>query len=244
MLDKIQYEDIKKYKIYIHFDTNTNSKLFFDKDLIHKIPFIKEIGLENLLKYLDELSLKEIVKIRNLIYYNNFLIGYSMKNYKDYKSLRKFKRRNFSLKKEDCFKVIKSIQVLSENKISFFDCHLGNVLLNPNTNDIKICDIDGLVLKENIDLDYKELKNILILILSYLYNIKDCDIRNYLNSSNLICSNLFIDRCKLGEEFLTVKKIKEIVNNIKYTVVIEERDYIIDKSIELSKTGYPKYNRF
>lgn len=244
MLDKLQYVEIKKYKRYIPFDTNTNSKLFFDKDLIHKIPFVKERGLDNLLKYLGELNLEELVEIRKLIYFDDFIIGYSMKNYRGYKSLRKFKHRKFDLKKEDCYKIIKSVQVLSENKITFFDCHSGNILLNSKTNDIKICDIDGLVLKENSNLGYRELKNLLIFLLSYLYNIKDCDIRNYLNSGERTFNNLFIDRCKLGEESLTVEKIKEIVNDIKYLTTLKERDYIIDKSIELSDMGYLKYNRF
>lgn len=244
MLEKLQYKNIKKYKIYIPFDINTNSKLFFDKDLIHKIPFVKERGLDNLLKYLGELNLKELVEIRKLIYYEDLIVGYSMKNYKGYKSLRKFRYRKLDLKKEDCYKIIKSVQVLSENNISFFDSHLGNVLLNPKTKDIKICDIDGLVLKESTDLGYRELKSLLIFLLSYLYNIKDCDIRNYLNSGDYVFNNLFIDGCKLGEEDLTIEKIKLIVNAIKNKIIYQERKYIIDKSIELSETGYVKYNRF
>ncbi|MBQ2946291.1 MAG: hypothetical protein IJE04_00375 [Bacilli bacterium] len=244
MLEKLQYKNIKKYKRYIPFDINTNSKLYFDKDLIHKIPFIKERGLDNLLKYLGELNLKELVEIRKLIYNHNLIVGYSMKNYKGYKSLAKFKKRKLNLKKEDCFKIIKSVQVLSQNKISFFDSHLGNVLLNRKTNDIKICDIDGLVLKESTTLDYGELKDLLIFLLSYLYNIRECDIRNYLKCSDKGLNNLFIDSCKLGEDNLSVEKIKEIVNTIKYKTIIQEREYIIDKSIELTEMGYAKYNRF
>lgn len=244
MLEKLQYEEIKKYKRYIPFDTNTNSKLFFDKDVIHKIPFVKERNLDNLLKYLGELNLQELVEIRNLIYYDDLIVGYSMKNYKGYKSLTKFKHRKFDLKKEDCYKIIKSVQVLSKNKISFFDCHSGNILLNPKTKDIKICDIDGLILKESTNLGYRELKNLLVFLLSYLYNIRDCDIGNYLNSGDYVFNNLFIDDCKLGEGFLTIEKIKKIVNDIKYTTTRLEEKYIIDKSIELSEMGYSKYNRF
>lgn len=244
MLEKLQYEEIKKYKRYIPFDINTNSKLFFDKDVIHKIPFVKERNLDNLLKYLGELNLQELVEIRNLIYYDDLIVGYSMKNYKGYKSLTKFKHRKFDLKKEDCYKIIKSFQVLSQNKISFFDCHSGNILLNPKTKDIKICDIDGLMLKEGTNLGYRELKNLLIFLLSYLYNIRDCDIRNYLNSYDNNLNDLFIDSCKLGENFLTIEKIKEIVNTIKYKDILTDKSYIVDKSIELSKLGYAKYNRF
>jgi len=40
MLEKLQYKNIKKYKIYIPFDINTNSKLFFDKDSL--IPYYEE----------------------------------------------------------------------------------------------------------------------------------------------------------------------------------------------------------
>lgn len=131
-----------------------------------------------------------------------------------------------------------------KTKYLFFDSHLGNILLNPKTKDIKICDIDGLMLKESTNLSYRELKSLLIFILSYLYDIKDCDIRNYLNSGDYVFDNLFIDGCKLREEDLTIEKIKLIVNAIKNKIIYQERKYIIDKSIELSETGYAKYNRF
>ena len=86
MLERIEYKNIKKYKLYIPFEVNTNSNLYFDKDLIHKIPYRKEIDLDEIVEYIDKLKLKELIEIKKLIYYNEYIVGYSMKNYKEYKS--------------------------------------------------------------------------------------------------------------------------------------------------------------
>ena len=215
MLEKLQYKNIKKYKTYIPFDINTNSKLFFDKDLIHKIPFVKERGLDNLLKYLGELNLKELVEIRKLIYYEDLIVGYSMKNYKGYKSLRKFRYRKLDLKKEDCLKIIKSVEVLSENKISFFDSHLGNILLNPKTKDIKICDVGsgagfpGIVLKiffPNINITLIDSLNKRIIYLN--------DIINKLGLTNIEALHYRMeDFSKIHEEeydFITARAVSQL----------------------------------
>jgi len=93
MLDIIQYKDVKKYKKYIPFDISTNSRLYYDKDLIHKIFLNKSIDFNIILDMVDKLKLEELVELKKLIYKNDFIVGYSIKNYKEYKSLNKFKKR-------------------------------------------------------------------------------------------------------------------------------------------------------
>ena len=64
MLEIIQYKNIKKYKRYFSFDLNTNSKLYFDKDLIHKIFSDQSLYFYIILKKLDELKLNELKEIK------------------------------------------------------------------------------------------------------------------------------------------------------------------------------------
>lgn len=244
MLEKIQYKDIKRYKRYIPFDLNTKSKLYFDKDLIHKIPYMKERELDKILKYIDELKLEELIEIKKLIYRNGFIIGYSMKNYKEYKSLKKFKHRKFTLKKNDCFTLIESLKVLSQHNLSFLDCNLSNFLLNPKSNDIKICDIDGLTFIKNKSLNNEALKRILTLLLSYLYNVKECDIRNVLNSNGIDVEGSIINECCMLEKNISFETIVGIIDMVKTENIKKEKTYIVQKSKKLSESGYSKYKRF
>lgn len=243
MLERIEYKDIKKYKRYIPFDINSRSCLYFDKDLIHKIPYRKEKGLDEILKYIDKLKLEELIEIKKLIYWNDYIIGYSMKNYKQYKSLRKFKNRKFDLKKNDCFKLMECFNTLTQYNLSYNDYHLGNFLLNPRNNDIKICDIDSLYFNKEKGLDDYNLKEILILILAYLYNVNDRDINNILNSSGVNLNNSFINNYVFFKNDISIKKVYEAIDKIQYNDTLEEKEYIINKSKQLSKLGYRKYIR-
>lgn len=239
MLDIIQYKDIKKYKIYIPFDVCTNSRLYYDKDLIHKIFFYKTIDFDTVLKKLDELKLDELVELRNLIYKNGFMVGYSIKNYKDYKSLNKFKNRKLELKKQDCYKVVKSFDILLKNNLSYMDLTTSNILLNKNTNDIKICDLDSLVLK-TWESDELDLRKLLIFVLSYLYNIHQTHIKNVLISGDNL-KNTFIESCKNINDNYSLNNINTIITNITEENIKSEKRLIIDKSRELIETGYPKF---
>ena len=166
MLDVIDYKNINKCKRYFTTDLNRNSKIYYDKGILHKILLNEHKDLKIILELLNKLNLEELVEVKNLICNNNLILGYSMKNYKEYKSLNNFNKRDLYLKKEDCFKIVKSHQDLLKYNLCYTDYHKGNILLNPNNNDIKICDLDSLVFaKENLSI-----KNLLVFILSYLYN--------------------------------------------------------------------------
>lgn len=240
MLDIIQFEDIKRYKRYISFDVNTNSRLYYDKDLIHKIFLYKTKDFDTILMKLDELKLEELVELRRLIFKNEFMVGYSIKNYKKYKSLNKFKNREFELKKEDCYKVVKAFDKLLKNNLSYVDFTTSNILLNKNTGNIKICDLDSLILN-NSKLDEKSgLKNLLILILTYLYNINRRDIRNVITAGKNI-EGTFIEECQISDNMITIDHLNNVIEHMKEEYIKKEKKLIIDKSWELINTGYPKF---
>lgn len=240
MLNIIQYEDIKKYKRYISFDVCTNSKLYFDKDLIHKIFFYRNIDFNTILGMLDELKLEELVELKNLIYKKSFVVGYSMKNYKEYKSLNKYKNRKLELKKEDCYKVVKAFDKLLKNNLSYIDFTTSNILLNKDTNDIKICDLDSLILNNSKSDEEIGIKNLLIFVLSYFYNINPKHIRNVLISGDRL-ENTFIESCKITKENCSLEFINTLINNITQENIKCEKKLIIEKSKELIETGYHKF---
>ena len=239
MLDKIPYKDVKKYKRYIPFDVNTNSRLYFDKDLMHKIFFYKTRDFDNILKKIDELKLEELVELKKLIYKNNFIVGYSIKNYKEYKSLNKYKNRKLKFKKQDCYKIVKAFDNLLKNNLSYVDLTPSNILLNKETNDIKICDLDSLILKD-CESNKLDLKKLLIFILSYLYNINQTHIRNVLISGTNL-ENTFIESCKMSKENCSLEFINTVINDIRQEDIRKEKRLIIDRSKELIETGYPKF---
>lgn len=239
MLDIIQYKDIKKYKRYIPFDVCTNSRLYFDKDLIHKIFFYKTRDFDNILKKIDELKLEELVELKKLIYKNGFIVGYSIKNYKEYKSLNKFKNRKLEFKKEDCYKIVKAFDKLLKNNLSYVDLTTSNILLNKETNDIKICDLDSLIFNKS-ESDELDLKKLLIFVLSYLYNIHQTHIRNVLISGDGL-ENTFIGLYKMTKENCSLEHINTIIKNITQENIKNEKKLIINKSRQLIETGYTKF---
>lgn len=244
MLEIMQYRKVKKYKRYFTTDLNTRSILYFDKDLLHKIPFKVSDNSETVLKYVYKLKSEELVEIKRLIYKNNLLVGYSIKNYKEYKSLKKLRHRKFKAKKNDCFKIVQTFNRLSHKNLSYSDFHLGNVLLNPQNDDIKVCDIDSFSIKDNKELDKDELQKLLILILAYLYNINEFNIRNVIYSSGIDIPDSFINYCCISKRDITLEKIYEIINKMRYNYIEEEKKYIIKKSKQLSDLGYNKYARY
>lgn len=228
MLEIIDYKDIKRYKKYITTDINNNSYLYFERDLIHKILFHPSNDLEDILKKLDELNKEELVEIRNLIYEDNNVVGYSVKKYKEYKSLKKLKSRPFDLKKQDSIKLVNIYSNILDNGLSYRDFHLGNVLLNQKTNDIKICDLDSFNFFESWEEEKYALENLLTTVLEYLYNIK---------YKHIINSNL---KNTLNQD-ISIESILEVINSLDSELIKIKRKEIIEKSKERIKAGYAKF---
>ena len=235
MLEEINYKDIKKYKKYITTDINNNSCLYFDKDLIHKIVFKKTEDYKDIIILLDQLNLEELVELKKIIYDSGCIVGYSVKNYKEYKSLNKLKSRSFELKKQDSIKLVNIYEKILNKGLSYRDFHLGNVLLNPKTNDIKICDLDSITLFESWDDEKYALTLLLECVLEYLYNINCKHIKNIIRDNYL---EKFIYN---AEKKLTIDYILKIIDLIDYGIVKRDRKQIIEKSKQLSNMGYSKF---
>ena len=178
MIEVKQYSDIKKRRRYIPLDLNTNSKIYINDLELTKTPKPHVLfgnREEKLLKYIDEKNIECCVKIKALIYRDNKLVAYTIKFYKDYKSLRKMLSKNIELKKQDCLKIEQAFNELSRNNLQMIDYNLSNFLLDKH-NDVKICDLEGLDINEDKKLQAINNKNLFVLVLSYLYKLSTFDV--------------------------------------------------------------------
>lgn len=237
MLEIINYNEIKKYKKYITTDINNNSFLYFDKDLIHKIVLKKDLDYINILFLLDRMKLEELVELKKIIYdyEHECVVGYSIKNYKEYKSLKKLKNRPFELKKQDSIKLVNMYNNILNNGLSYRDFHLGNVLLNPKTNDIKICDLDSITLFESWEEEKYALQLLLESVIEYLYNIK------YVHIKNVVRSNYLYKLIDDYNKELSIECILKIIDLINYDLVKRDKKEIIEQSKQLINMGYSKF---
>lgn len=235
MLEVIDYKDIKKYKRYITTDYNHSSCLYFDRDLIHKILYYSPKEMENLLNIINELNIEELVKIKKLIYQDKNIVGYSVKNYKQYKSLSKLKNRTFELKKQDSIKLVTTYNKILNKGFSYRDFHLGNVLLNPKTNDIKICDLDSIDFFESWKEEQYALQLLLETILEYLYNIRFCHIRNIIHSNYL--SKIINE----DSNNISIEYILKVINLVDSESVKKYKKEMISKSKQRIDAGYGKF---
>lgn len=243
MLKAIQYDEIKNKKRYFPLDVNSASKLYIEKNIIYKIPYHPSTELKQMLEYIEQLNSTEFIKVLNLIYNKDKLVGYSFIRYINYKSLNKHKLRNFELKKEDCYKILKFYNTIAKKQIECIDLHKGNILLNHYTNSIKACDLDAYCFSDNKDLKKIQLKQALILSIAYLYNLKEYDVKNIFNSDGIF-PNSFINSCLDSLDELDINIAIKLIESLQYPYVLQERNEIKVKSKELSKLGYSKFNRF
>lgn len=235
MLDKIELDSIRKAKRYPAADINTNSKLLYNKDIIYKLPHVLNPNLEDVLNYIDDCKIEELIELKSVIYCINKIVGYSFKNYTDYKSLSRMKSRDIDLKVEDSVNILKAFQKLNENDLKYADFHKGNVLINPITNDIKICDIDYMRIKDGNSISSFQLRNALVLSLAYLYDLKVHDISVVLKDNYGISKDIVLLK-ELNN--LDLNTAIDIIKNIDLKSIPEERRFIKIRSKELSNTGY------
>lgn len=219
MLERKQYNKIKKGHIYLPLDINTNSVIYKNRLELIKFPF-KEIiisnDLEQILQYIDEKDIDCCVKPNTLIYKENEFMGYKIKFYRDYKSLRKLLNKDFTLKKQYCKNIEGTFNILTENNLEIFDYNLSNILLNQEGN-VLICDLDGLKITDGSDLDRKNRKNLFVLALAYLYKFQINEVEALLKhrSTFLIQNNdeliQLFNRINNNEK-VNIENLLEIIN--------------------------------
>lgn len=238
MLDRIQYRDIKKWKRYIPFDIHYNSKLYYDEDVIYKILYYLKNNLKEILEYINKLDLDELIQLIHIVYDNEIIIGYSFRNYREYKSLRKYKKRSLELKKQDCFKIVKSFNILNDNNLIYKDFHCGNVLLNDKTNDLKICDLDSVIINDSLEKKYIQLRRAFMLALGYLYNLDYRDINIVLKSNVIINENEDINRVICSSDKINVEDIYYLIEKLNLELIPKDRNKIKAKSYILTNDQY------
>ena len=219
MLEKEQYNRIKKGRLYIPLDINTNSIIYKNRLELIKFPakdVILSSNLEEILQYIDEKNIDCCVKSNTLIYRKGDFVGYKIKFYRDYKSLRKLLNKNFILKKQYCKNIEGTFNILTENNLEIFDYSLSNILLNKEGK-VLVCDLDGLKIINDSNLDRKNRKNLFILTLAYLYKFHVNDVKillrhgsQFLVQNNECLIQLFnrID----NDEKVSVENLLEIIN--------------------------------
>lgn len=169
MLNKIDYEEVMKFKRYKPRDTNNSSILYYNNNIIYKLPYFFDQGKIEVINYISECNYDNLIKIKDFIMQEGFAVGYSFKFYDNYKSLAKFPKRDIKLKINDCHKVIDIFNMLVDNGLTYIDYHCGNILLNSKTDDIKLCDIDSLIADDYINDFIWSNQSAMALCLEYLY---------------------------------------------------------------------------
>lgn len=244
MTEVKQYADIKKGRRYIPFDLNTNSRIYvngLELTKIHKKHVLFGSRQEKLLKYIDEKNIKSCVEIKKLIYRDNKLVAYTIKFYKDHKSLRKLLKKNIELKKQDCLKIEQDFNELSKNKLQMIDYNLSNFLLGRN-NEVIICDLESLEVNESERLKTINNRNLFILVLAYIYKISTLEVEaliknldDFLINDNNILYGLF-GKLNKGE----CVEVKELLNLINEEDVKIRRKNLLLSSSQLKNNPYFK----
>lgn len=243
MISNLEIHNFSFFNRYRTFDLNTNSKIYKEDNNLYKIPTIMRRELIDALKYVDENKIKGMVKVKNFITDNGKIIGYSMHNYTNYKSLYKNKFRKFKDKIEDSLKIIDYFEYLNENDLYYADQHVGNMLLNTNSNKLLLCDLDTLRIEK--DNYYKRMQTFsaIALVVSYLYGVSQEDADTVVLHSVIdIDDTGYIRDCinSVGQKDFKdrVKKIRKL----KYRDIPSINMKISGEAWDYYRSGYGKFD--
>lgn len=141
------------YKDYIYTYFTLDSKIF-EKEIeanLNVIKSLKELGikhnnkLEKLKKLHCILQLTDCYNlIKGVVTYKNYPVGVLLEYYKDYQTLKEIFFYLSIKEKITVLEKIKSlIESLMENNIYLEDIKENNIMVNKNTLDVKLIDLDG-----------------------------------------------------------------------------------------------------
>ena len=148
------YVDYKTLKILKKISSSKNSSIYLTSDnrilkmlKTNSIIYIKDME-ENLMK-LKSLDIKEVIKPKNLVYYNDVFVGYIMDYLPDGKSLWKSLEKADLEDKIDKIKLVEDlIKKLHEKNVYMSNINLDSIYLSKDG--IKLISSDILITKENI----------------------------------------------------------------------------------------------
>lgn len=241
MITNLEIQNFSFFNRYKTFDLNTNSKIYKEENKLYKIPNNMRTDTIKALKYVDKNKIKGMVKVENFITDNGKIIGYSMPNYKNYKSLYKNRFRRFKDKIEDSIKIIEYFEYLNKNNLYYGDQHVGNMLLNKDTNKLLLCDLDTLRIEKDDFFKKMQILSAISLSLSYLYGVSQEDADTVVLHSIIDIDNKGYIRDSInsvGQEdfFEKVKKFKKL----KYKDVPSINMRISTESWDYYRSGYGK----
>lgn len=240
MLDRIEEGQIKKGLRFFSCDLNTNSRLYRNQEFLNKYPEFYRLSPTDLgktLNYIYEENVSCCVEIKNTIYKNDQLIGYTIKFYQDYKSLKRLLKKDISLKKGDCHKVLKAFQMLNEKKLKCRDVHLGNFLINDEQ--CLVCDLDALIVQNDDKFKYEQVQNAITLCLAYLYRLKFIDVRILLKDNQSFIINGFrINELIRGFDNQNLHDFEKIIAEIDENELEKSRKYLKQKIKQLRLNPY------
>ena len=105
---------------------------------------------EETLKYVKTLDIEEIVKPKNLVYYDGIFVGYIMEYLPEGNSLWNINKNSSFEQKIDRVKQIEELlKKLHEKKIYVCDLNPDNIFFDKNDN-IRLIDCDSFIVKDNV----------------------------------------------------------------------------------------------
>ncbi len=234
----IEYKNIKK----IPFKTNRNSKFYYNKNIIYKIPKHIKKDYIRILDYINNCNIDNLIKLLDYIYKDEEFIGYSFINYNDYKALNKFKKRDILQKKEDCHKIIELFNTLTTNNLFYNDFHCGNIILDEKNNDIKLCDLDSFKIDYTKESIINQIKSSAILCLMYLYNLSYPDILVLIKDGQDINKDKTVNNYFKNLSNSNITDFHSCIDKIDLELINKEKGKLKRKCLELSSNSY--YNKY
>lgn len=170
-MEKKQISDIRCKGRLIFFNISNNSRLYLKNDELLKF----SSGIKNGDKFetiINKVSCSDsFSQINYLLYSQEKIRGYSMHFYRSAKNLKQLSNRSFSLKKEDCCKIQKAFDFMTENNLHYDDVHRKNFMIT-SSGQLLVVDLESLSDSKVKEVASRNNKMALVLSLSYLYNIE------------------------------------------------------------------------